>query len=317
MPAAKIDEAVDLKHSEKAETFVGRVTSSIPIVQESVSNVQAYANSTSLGRMALNAKPPKYVQTYYESYVQPHLDRADALGCRSLDLLQEKFPAPKQQANEGLARVVDNMETILERYLPAASAEETEHSKSNGNGTTVNEKSIDSKSDNQGARVYRLLNTAATRLTKNVQSRTVSAAATNVVALQSMLSVYAEAAKQRFVMPEKTTEQIWQLTNQVTTQVYSVMDYFKQQPQSEWLKARVASLVDIAAKQIELVRSQYSRTDISAYEKARGVAQGLQDQVLPVLQTIQSQIQYYAEKTEVKRSFEYFGLMKLPTASAQ
>ncbi|KAI7858633.1 hypothetical protein BDC45DRAFT_554188 [Circinella umbellata] len=309
--SAKIDEAVDLKHSEKAETFVGRVTSSIPIVQESVSTVQAYASSTSIGRMALNAKPPKYVQTYYESYVQPHLDRADQLGCRSLDLLQEKFPAPKQQANDRLASVVDNMETILEHYLPKTNDE-------NNNDEKQREVPTDEENNSQAIRAYRILNTAATRLTKNVQTRTVTAATTNVVALQSMLNVYAEAAKQRFVLPEKTTEQIWQLTNQVTAQVYSVMDYFKQQPQSEWLKARVASLVDIATKQIELVRGQYNRKDINSYEKARAVAQGLQEQVLPVLETIQSQIHYYSEKAEVKRSFEYFGLMKvIPTATAQ
>ncbi|KAI9251381.1 hypothetical protein BDA99DRAFT_521699 [Phascolomyces articulosus] len=303
--SAKIDEAVDLKHSEKAETFVGRVTSSIPIVQESVSTVQAYASTTSIGRLAMNAKPPKYVQTYYESYVQPHLDRADALGCRSLDLLQEKFPAPKQQANDRLASVVDNMETILDRYLPTT------------DNTDEKQRDVpdEENNNNQAVRAYRLLNNAATRLTKNVQTRTVTAATTNVVALQSMLNVYAEAAKQRFVLPEKTTEQLWQVTNQVTAQVYSVMDYFKQQPQSEWLKARITSLVDIANKQIELVRAQYTRKDITAYEKARVVAQGLQEQVLPILETIQSQIHYYTEKTDVKRSFEYFGLMKVAPAT--
>ncbi|KAI8147756.1 hypothetical protein BJV82DRAFT_593238 [Fennellomyces sp. T-0311] len=298
---SKQDEAVELKHSEKPETFVGRVTSSIPIIQESVSTVQAYANSTAIGRRAMNAKPPKYVQTYYESYVQPHLDRADALGCRSLDLLQEKLPEKKQQANERLGRVIDNMETVLERFLPA--------------DEQSNEKKVNDP--NQAARAYRLLNTAATRLSTTVQTRTMTAATTNVVALQSMLSVYAETAKQRLVLPEKTSEQLRDLTNQVAAQVQSVMEYFKNQPQSEWLKARISSLVDIAAKQFDLVRAQYSRTDISAYEKARVVAQGLQDQVLPVLQTIQSQLQYYTEKSEVKRSFEYFGLMKLPTATAQ
>lgn len=102
---------------EKAKTtsgFVARVTS-IPIVNDSVSTVQAYASRSSLATYAFNkansslntvsSYQPKYVQTYYQTYVQPHLEKADKLGCKSLDLLQDRFPVinqPTQQVIEAV-----------------------------------------------------------------------------------------------------------------------------------------------------------------------------------------------------------------------
>jgi len=104
--------ATTREEEEKTGKFVSRVTS-FPIVQESVSTVHAIANKTSLGRFALltanstlstvskyTNKQPTYVQSYYESYIQPHVEKADALGCRSLDLIQNKFPVVNQPTSE-------------------------------------------------------------------------------------------------------------------------------------------------------------------------------------------------------------------------
>lgn len=372
-----------MKHSEQQvnghvktsqtqqKRFISRVTS-IPLVQESVSTVHSYANKTSLGRFALDkanstltsvsnytaSHQPKYVQTYYENYVQPHLERADALGCRSLDLLQEKFPVVNhkskeiakssyqaldnvrgritqpaqlaaQGANKRLANVVDNVEAVLERYLPAPEGQKVK--------TCENE--------NQAIRAYRLLNDASYRLSQRVTeqiprsrndlsnnaSAAIQAATDNVLALQAALrqtaTVYAEAAKQKLPpsvtarveqLHATTTARLQVLSQQVSTQLTTIVEYVKTNKATpDWLKARVASLIDIASKQYELVRAQYKRTDITSYEKARNVASGLQEQVLPVLQTVQSQLKYYTEKTDVKRPFEYLGLLKTPSVPVQ
>lgn len=335
------------KKTEKQKRFVERVTS-FPLVQESVSTMHAYANRSSIGRFALDkanstlatvsqyTQPPKYVQTYYEQYVQPHLERADALGCRSLDLIQEKFPAvnhssreilrdihgryitePAQEANKRLASVVDNMEAILERYLPTDDDDDEKKKKR-------------SEETNQAVRAYKLLNDATLRLSQRVSEQTgkltdpsalVQAASNNLQALQVTLVQYSEAVKNPSIAAQRvtqqlqvtTTERLQLLTQQVSAQVYGIIDYLKAQQHTyypEWLRARVTSLTDIASKQYELVRTQYNRTDISSYEKAKQVVQRLQDQVLPVLQTIQSQIQYYTD--DVK----YFCLVKATTTTA-
>jgi hypothetical protein len=192
---------------EKKDTqnkFVSRV-SSFPIVQDSVSTVQAIANKTSLGRFALltanstfskvseyTSSQPKYVQTYYESYIQPHMEKADALGCRSLDIIQNKFPVVNQStsdivravtspsyqivdgvkvkidenlktpatqaaknANKHFGNVVDNFEAAIDRYLPNQS-ESTERS---------------AAEVNQAVRAYYLLNDATNRLSKRVSEQ--------------------------------------------------------------------------------------------------------------------------------------------------
>jgi hypothetical protein len=152
----------------------------------------------------------------------------------------------------------------------------------------------------------------------------------NIQALQESLSqsitLYAQSAQQRLpvsvseklqVIQSTTSDRLQTITQQVSTQVQQLVDYIKTQSKSEtpeWLKARVLSLVEIANKQIEIVRGQYSRADISSLDKAKNVAQALQSQVLPILQNIQSQLNYYTEaarqkaQADLKFPLGYLGL---------
>jgi hypothetical protein len=312
---------------------------------------------------------PKYVQSYYESYIQPHVEKADALGCRSLDLIQNKFPVVNQptsdivravtapvdgvkvkitqpanqvakEANKRLSNVVDNVEAVIERYLP----------------TTTEEKKQEAQEINQAVRAYYLLNDATLRLSQRVSeqvktstsqiprsrgdlaritetSALVQKTTANIQALQETLvqsiTVYAQAAQKRLppavterllVIHTSTNERLQGLTQQVSTQLQQVIDFVKVQSSEtpEWLKTRVSSLVEIANKQIELVRTQYAREDISSLDKAKHMAQALQNQVLPVLQTLQAQLNHYSElarqkaSTDFKLPLEYLGLSHAP-----
>lgn len=385
------------KEEEKNGKFVSRVTS-FPIVQESVSTVHAIANKTSLGRFALltanstlstvskyTNSQPTYVQSYYESYIQPHVEKADALGCRSLDLIQNKFPVVNQssseivravtapsyqivdgvkvridssitqpanqvakEANKRIGSVVDNVEAVLDRYLPAAAAAE--------------KKENEAHDINQAVRAYYLLNDAASRLSQRVTEQVKASASqiprsrgdiaritetsalvqkttANIQVLQETIvqsvSVYAQAAQKRLppavnerlqVLHANTNEKLVNLTQQVSTQLSQLVVFVKVQSNEtpEWLKNRVASLVEIANKQVDLVRTQFTRNDISSLDKAKNVAQALQNQVLPILQNVQAQLNYYSEiarqkaSTDLKLPLEYLGLAHAPKlASAQ
>ncbi|KAK4511595.1 uncharacterized protein ATC70_012811 [Mucor velutinosus] len=392
------------EEEEKTGKFVSRVTS-FPIVQESVSTVHAIANKTSLGRFALltanstlstvskyTNKQPTYVQSYYESYIQPHVEKADALGCRSLDLIQTKFPVVNQptaeivravtapsyqivdgvkvridasikqpanqvakEANKRIGSVVDNVEAVLDRYLPAAA---------NAREVSADEKkeSNEAQEINQAVRAYYLLNDATARLSHRVTEQVKTSASqiprsrddfaritetsalvqkttANIQVLQETIvqsvSVYAQATQKRLppavterlsVLHASTNEKLANLTQQVSTQLSQLVVFVKVQSNEtpEWLKNRVASLVEIANKQIDLVRTQFSRSDISSLDKAKNVAQALQNQVLPILQNVQAQLNYYSEiarqkaSTDLKAPLEYLGLAHAPKlASAQ
>ncbi|KAI8643823.1 hypothetical protein BD408DRAFT_414264 [Parasitella parasitica] len=374
---------------EKLGKFVSRVTS-FPIVQDGVSTVHAIANKTSLGRFALSTanstlstvsrythSQPAYVQSYYESYIQPHVEKADTFGCRSLDLLQDKFPVVNQstteivravtapscqivdgvrvridasikqpanqvakEANKRIGSVVDNVEAVLDRYLPASEKKGSD----------------EAHEINQAVRAYYLMNDATARLSHRVTEQVKNSASqfprsrddlaritetsalvqkttANIQALQETIaqsvSVYAQAAQKRLppavtehlqTVHAKTNEKLATLTQQVSVQLSQLVDCVKFQSNEtpEWLKNRVASLVEIANKQIELVRAQFTRNDISSLDKAKNVAQALQKQVLPILQNAQAQLNYYSEvarqkaSTDLKLPLEYLGLAHAP-----
>ncbi|CAO3630004.1 unnamed protein product [Cunninghamella blakesleeana] len=367
------------KKQQTKTHFVSRVTS-IPLVHDGVSTVSNLANKTYIGRFAINtanstlstvgkytSQQPAYVQSYYESYVQPHLEKADQLGCKSLDLLETRFPIVKEPtsklvdvvrqpssqvidgvkvrldstvttvklpatyANKRLVSVVNGVEALVDKYLPP--------SEENKSRDINNEKDSKEEDANQIYRAYGVLNQATFRLTQKVTDQVKSTASaipkqTNDLAqsqytkvsvllqtttenlksvqatLTQSIAVYAEATSKKLPpgVQEKithlhasTTERLQGLTNQVSVQLNQVVTFVKSQSQPpEWLKTRVLSLVDIANHQFELVRAEYARTDIAYSEKAKNVAHGLQNQVLPVLQTIQSHLTHYSQVAREK-----------------
>ncbi|KAI8990245.1 hypothetical protein BDB01DRAFT_780601 [Pilobolus umbonatus] len=375
---------VEEVQSEKSGQFVSRV-SSLPIIQDGFFTVHALANRTSLGRLALStanstlstvtkytSNQPKYVQDYYENYIQPQIARADALGCRSLDLIENKFPVVNQptsdivkavttpsyemvngvkvkidssikqpantvakEANKRFGNVVDNVEAVIDRYLP-----------------TAEKKSRSAADVNQAVRAYYVLNDATLRLTQCVSeqvkmsaaqiprsrddisrmtetSALIQKAANNIQVLQDSVRqsvlLYAQSAQQHLPpnvsqklqeLHATTNERLQGLTQQVSTQLQQVLGFLKTQSSEtpEWLKNRISSLTDIANKQIELVRAQYSREDLAPIEKAKNVAHALQSQVLPVVEMVQSQLNYYTEiaRQKAPTDLSLLGLTHVP-----
>ncbi|KAI9315068.1 hypothetical protein BX666DRAFT_1959101 [Dichotomocladium elegans] len=234
-------------HHDDQKHFVDRVAT-LPFIQEGV----AYANDTRLGRLAnetfATISQNESLKNYYSAYFQRHVERADDLGCRSLDLIQEKLPvlttAVEQKSNQVRAMVGD-------------------------------------------------------RHTKLVES---------LETLQNTVRNY--AANSHKTATELPHTWFQDLANQFNSQVSTIVAHIKEQPMPDWVKGRVLSLVDIASKQYELVREQYQRTDISNIEKVRTVVHGVQEQVVPVLQTAHSQLLHYtSEKTENLRS-----IVKIPAS---
>ncbi|KAG1510842.1 hypothetical protein G6F52_010800 [Rhizopus delemar] len=301
----------------------------------------------------------------YPPYRRLLTRQADAFGCRSLDIIQTKFPVVNQptedilktpyqmvdgmkvkidstftqpahqvakEANKRFGTVVDNVEAVLNRYLPPSSPDE---------------KHQEEQEVNQAIRAYYLLNEATFRLSQHVQEQVKTTAGhiprspsdlarlaetsaliqrttANIQSLQASLALYAQqrlpSTERIQILQVTSQERLHYLTGQVSTQLQQVMEYLKAQSTEtpEWLKTRVYSLVEIANKQVDLVRTEYAREDISSIDKAKNVAQGLQSQVLPVLQTIQAQLNHYTQLArqrashDLKVPFEYLGLSHAP-----
>ncbi|KAI9316997.1 hypothetical protein BX666DRAFT_1857571 [Dichotomocladium elegans] len=188
--------------------FFARV-SSYPIVKDGVSTVKAYAKQSPVATYALSkandtlhtmsAYQPRYAQTAYATYIQPHVQRADELGCKSLDLIQERFPvvtmptaevvssvktppahviqrvrsqfeatvtSPAKDAatatNQRITTAIDQIESALNWYLPAQQPECDSEHKSESSAAT------------HAGRAYMLLNTFTARVRARVAEQTVN-----------------------------------------------------------------------------------------------------------------------------------------------
>lgn len=340
--------------SAEKSVFVSRV-SSLPIVQDSFSTVQALASKTSLGRLALStanstlstvskytSNQPKYVQDYYENYIQPQIAKADALGCRSLDLIENKFPVVNQptsdivkavttpsyeivhdvkvkidasikqpaetvakEANKRFGNVVDNVEAVIDRYLPA-----------------VEKKSRSAAEVNQAVRAYYVLNDATLRLTQCV-SEQVKISAAQIPRSRDDITRLAETS----ALIQKAANNIQVLQESVRQSVVLYAQSAQQHlppnvsQKLQELHATTNERLQGLTHQIELVRAQYAREDLSPVDKAKNVAQALQSQVLPVVELVQSQLNYYTEMVSQKAAsadLNFLGLTHAPKmASAQ
>ncbi|KAI8581393.1 hypothetical protein K450DRAFT_279169 [Umbelopsis ramanniana AG] len=213
-----------VNESENAPTsFVTRMTS-LPILKDSITTVHDYANKSSIGRYALStaestyesakkySSQQPYVQNAYQTYVQPQLEKADALGCKSLDFLETKVPlvtkptneivdtikkpsyayidgvkvkidttitqvtAPATNAAKGVNRrlslVIDNVAATVDKYLPP-----TEQVGASEGKATSDNKDTSAEGENQAVRAYKLAGSVSTRLRERVQTTITTASA--------------------------------------------------------------------------------------------------------------------------------------------
>lgn len=215
--------------------FVERV-SSIPLFKDGVSTAQALANKTSLGRFALSKANSTYttvtsyassnqaIQTHYQNYAQPLVQRADAFGCRSLDIIQEKVPLINQLSSEIYQNVVakpsyqiiDGVKVRLDSTLSTVThpahvvIQETNKrlglvannlegavdrylpADTEGTANNKRESNVSSTDNgNQVVRVYGVLNEASRRITQKV-SQQVSKSTASIPKSRGDLSKMAE-----------------------------------------------------------------------------------------------------------------------------
>ncbi|KAI7901859.1 uncharacterized protein BX663DRAFT_512643 [Cokeromyces recurvatus] len=383
-----------------SKNFVSRV-SSIPIVQDGFSTAQNMVNKTSLGRFALSTANSitkytiqgnhQYLQTYYENYILPHVEKADAFGCRSLDVIQNKFPVVNQptseiikvvstphivdgmkikldssfkehasqvlkKANQQFGNMVDNVEATIEHYFPTTTNDEQQQQQQDLKAAVDENREM-----NSAVRILSLLSHVSIRLSRHVSDQLKNSASyiplimitrdelaritetsaliqkttSNIQLLQEALvqsiTLYAQIAQRH--LPTTVTDQLQSLQNitqerlqvltqQVSHQLQQVVDFVKLQSNEtpEWLKMQVHSFIQVTNKHIELVRTEFARKDVSSFEKTKNVVQALQNQVLPLLQHIQSQLNHYSDrvrqKANLKFPLEYLGLAHASTKLA-
>ncbi|RCH95811.1 hypothetical protein CU097_006742 [Rhizopus azygosporus] len=315
-PPAKDSENGHTKTNGKSqEHFIERV-SSIPIVKDSVSMAHEMANKTLIGRWTLSTfqlATNDHVSNYYRQYLEPHLDH---YGGRSLDYVQSKVPVINQpssevieairqpvkekvdttletvtypahvvaeKVNQRLGIVVDRLEGAADRYLPPSKE-------------SVRQASC----ENQAVRAYNVLLELSRRLTQTLpktRQEAVDIASSNEY-IQSTLSqlqvaqdvlvqsftMYGQLAQERLppsviARVQQTAELIHQYGQQLSTRVHP-----------EWIKQQLSTAVASLQQQLDLIMTELARTDKTVVEKTRLFFKNIQDRLLPLIQSIQSQL---------------------------
>lgn len=363
-------------------SFVTRVTS-LPILKDSFTTVHEYANKSSIGRYAIStaeatyesakkySSQQPYVQSAYQTYLQPQFEKADALGCKSLDFLETKVPlvtkptneivdtikkpsyayidgvkvridstittvtAPATNAAKGVNRrlsvVIDNVAAAVDKYLPP-----TEQSDGAATEVTATNKKDNAAEANQAVRAYKLAGSVSGRIRQRVNS-TISTAGSHVprsrqdlvnetnLVLQSAqdqvrslnatliqwIHLSTQAAQEHIppsitegvhTISTSTNQRLNEITHQLATQLSGLVSFVQTHTPDlpPFLQQRLQPVFDLASNEYEIVRNEYQKPNLTNIEKAKNIVQVLQNQLLPVLQDVQSHLHQYAELTRKK-----------------
>jgi hypothetical protein len=260
---------VDTPPSEQDEKPIKLITriGSIPIIYD-------ITNKTYLGKLALstasttlstvNKYQPKYIQTYYESYLQPHVEKVDDYGCRSFDLIQKVVSQPTSAIgfiDKRIEPVVDSFEAVIDKYLPTTKRE---------------------AGGNQAVRVYHLLNDARSRIIP----RSREAAVEVVEKIQALQVQLVTLVQQSYVVQK--AQSIQQSTQQ--TMLVLIQQVSAQLEKLLQASPFVSGVVQVAQKQVIIIRQQYEREDIQTLEKVKQVALAIQEQLKPVVEKATSHL---------------------------
>lgn len=319
-------------------------------------------NSTfsTVSQFAIHNQP---IQSYYKSYLEPHVARVDEFGCKSLDVMQTKLPIISQpssdiyqnviskpaneligqakikldstistvthpahvviqETNKRLGIYVNSLEGVVDKYLPAVEESARE---------------IKKNDDNQVIRAYDIFNDASRRLTHLVTNTfptsrgDLSLIAENNTMLQNVTSqirllqetlvqsitVYGNLVQEKLpatvtTQAQKTSELFAHVSNTINDQLGQLVDYVKTQP--DWVKQKLQTLVQSTKNQLVSIKQELARQDINYVDKVKRVTGSIQDQLLPLLQQISSQLASYSELAREKAQQElnvplhYFGL---------
>ncbi|SAM01122.1 hypothetical protein [Absidia glauca] len=161
-------------------SFWSRV-SSFPVVQDGLDAVQRFSHQSSISRYAMQQAETTFTKAseIATPYTEQYIKKADALGCRSLDILEQRFPAvnrptgelvqavrqsPQQlvssvstPVNKHMLTAAGSIENLVDKWLPANEREQQDINRQNEEIAV--------------ARFYGLANSVKDRLQQRVHQR--------------------------------------------------------------------------------------------------------------------------------------------------
>ncbi|KAI9267884.1 hypothetical protein BDA99DRAFT_504248 [Phascolomyces articulosus] len=281
-------------HEEEEEGSFWHRFSSIPIVQDSVGKVQQYP----LGRYALEKAETTWTKASTQAgalpYAQAYFEKAGALGCLSLDVLEQRFPVVYQPTEQ----IVDTFLTTVKAPVHHAVSLVDRFWWTNNSRNKQPDDPLNHLSETKA-----LLQETAHHIARiNDSLRGWTTCVASQVGSQLKGSYESTQAE--------CNQRILELTTELVTKLDSASAYAKTVSIPPAIQARLEPLVAF----YDTMRHEAVKEDLSPLQKASRMVILTQSCVLPALQSsidgIQEQLKYYTtmSKGSIKGQLNSFGI---------
>ncbi|KAI9496171.1 hypothetical protein BDB00DRAFT_810794 [Zychaea mexicana] len=275
---------------------------SIPIVQDSVGKVQQYP----LGRYALKQAETTWSKASTQAgslpYAQAYFEKAGALGCLSLDVLEQRFPAVYQPTDQIVDSVKRSSNHVRDCLLTTVKAP-VHHAVSLVDRLLWSQQQQQQQQQQQHDGDKDELTHLSE--TKALLQETAHHIARINDSLRGWTACVASQVKSQIKGSYESTQaecnhRILELTTELVTKLDTASAYAKTVPIPPIIQAKMGQLVEF----YDAVRSETVKEDLSPMQKAARVVLITQGCILPALHTsidgIQEQIKYYAAMSKGK-----------------
>ncbi|KAI8876747.1 hypothetical protein K501DRAFT_279134 [Backusella circina FSU 941] len=318
-----------------SNSFLFRLCS-LPLIQDGLDTVEFYASKTSLSKFALEQTKTTFdkataVASHITNKYKSQIDKVDQLGCRSLDVLEDKFPIVRQHPSEVLTEVkasprkfyngakdkltttvsrpitfaTDNLEFLIDKYLP---------------GREDNNVVIDESTMTETKRLMLLANQVMDRIVYHLEFVYSKADIHQLVETNRLLSSASRSIKDIY---NRLFETVKSFKGECQTESSKRLDYLTVNlihhldQAIQFMKLHliylgpfqplINPLVNFVNHEYDIIRGEAIKSDLGPLEKATNIIQLTHDYVLPLIQgslnNVQKQINhsgvYFDDTTDI------------------
>ncbi|KAG0300753.1 hypothetical protein BGZ98_008925 [Dissophora globulifera] len=193
--------------------------------------------------------------------------------------------------------LVDGLETIVNRYLPADAEAEAEQPTAQSNQASR----VVDITRNVSLRVSRRVSTGVAPLAQSAQdlrktaesNESVQALNIRLTALVDALRAHAKELQDNVQkVPGEASQRVQTLSGSLLAEIDSLSVYLKEHSPTlpAYVQARLEPLVGFVNDRYETVRVEMSKSDVSPMQKARNILQLTTEETLPILQSAAQEV---------------------------
>lgn len=268
-----------------------------------------YVNDRALGRYALRQAETTWnmAASMTPSTAQAYLQKADALGCRSLEILENRFPVVRQPTDQLVNSVKQSPAQVRERLLSTVESL-VDHWLPPSNGKQEEEKAKAPKERlyELSRRVYQKADLVKLAETRQVLQEKAAGIACLNDALHSLVEYSHRQLKGSYESTQAAANQrMLDLTTELIARLDALYAYGKSTRLPDAIQTRLEPVFAFVGQEYDIIRTEALKPDLAPLQKASNIVTLTRAHVLPLLRKsidgIQEQLRYYTVYANVSK----------------